>query len=59
MPIGIFLFAQKPEFQKSEENGEKRRKTRDFLGFFDWHLFCQDALSNQDGKTIIKSQADQ
>ena len=33
MPFGIFLFAQKPEFQKSEENGEKRRKPEKISGF--------------------------
>lgn len=33
MPIGIFLFALKSEFQKSEENGEKRRKPEKISGF--------------------------
>jgi len=33
MPIGIFLFARKPEFQKSEKNGEKRRKPEKISGF--------------------------
>ena len=33
MPIGIFLFALKYEFQKSEENGEKRRKPEKISGF--------------------------
>ena len=32
-PIGIFLFALKSEFQKSEENGEKRRKPEKISGF--------------------------
>lgn len=32
-PIGIFLFALKSEFQKSEENGEKRRKPKKISGF--------------------------
>jgi len=33
MPIGIFLFARKSDFQKSEENGEKRRKPEKISGF--------------------------
>ena len=33
MPIGIFLFSLKSEFQKSEENGEKRRKPEIFSCF--------------------------
>ena len=33
MPFGIFLFAQKFNFQKSEENGEKRRKPEKISGF--------------------------
>ena len=33
MPIGIFLFSLKSEFQKSEENGEKRRKPEKISGF--------------------------
>lgn len=33
MPIGIFLFALKSEFQKSEENGGKRRKPEKISGF--------------------------
>ena len=33
MPIGIFLFALKSEFQKSEENGVKRRKPEKISGF--------------------------
>jgi hypothetical protein len=33
MPIGIFLFARKSEFQKSEENSEKRRKPEKISGF--------------------------
>ena len=33
MPFGIFLFALKSEFQKSEENGEKRRKPEKISGF--------------------------
>ena len=32
-PIGIFLFSLKSEFQKSEENGEKRRKPEKISGF--------------------------
>ena len=32
-PIGIFLFSQKFEFQKSEENGEKQRKPEKISGF--------------------------
>ena len=34
MPIGIFLFSLKSEFQKSEENGEKRRKPEKISGFW-------------------------
>ena len=33
MPFGIFLFSLKSEFQKSEENGEKRRKPEKISGF--------------------------
>ena len=33
MPIGIFLFSLKSEFQKSEENGKKRRKPEKISGF--------------------------
>jgi len=33
MPIGIFLFSLKSEFQKSEENGGKRRKPEKISGF--------------------------
>jgi hypothetical protein len=33
MPFGIFLFARKTNFQKSEENGEKRRKPEKISGF--------------------------
>ena len=33
MPIGIFLFALKSEFQKSEKNGEKRKKPEKISGF--------------------------
>ena len=33
MPIGIFLFAQKFDFQKIEKNGEKRRKPEKISGF--------------------------
>jgi len=33
MPIGIFLFALKTDFQKSEENVEKRRKPETISGF--------------------------
>jgi hypothetical protein len=33
MPFGIFLFALKSEFQKSEETGEKRRKPEKISGF--------------------------
>ena len=33
MPIGIFLFALKSKFQKSEENGKKRRKPEKISGF--------------------------
>ena len=33
MPIGIFLFSLKSVFQKSEENGEKRRKPEKISGF--------------------------
>ena len=33
MPIGIFLFAQKIDFQKIEKNGEKRRKPEKISGF--------------------------
>ena len=43
MPIAIFLFARKSNFQKSEENGEKRRKPEKISGFFGWH-FCQHVL---------------
>jgi len=32
-PIGIFLFALKTDFQKSEENVEKRRKPETISGF--------------------------
>ena len=33
LPIGIFLFSLKTDFWKSEENGEKTRKTEETLGF--------------------------
>ena len=33
MPFGIFLFAQKFDFQKIEKNGEKRRKPEKISGF--------------------------
>ena len=33
LPIGIFLFSLKTDFWKSEENGEKTRKTEEILGF--------------------------
>ena len=33
MPIGIFLFVLKSDLQKSEEEGEKRRKPEIFSGF--------------------------
>jgi hypothetical protein len=33
MTFGIFLFAQKPEFQKSGKNREKRRKPEKISGF--------------------------
>jgi hypothetical protein len=33
MPFGIFLFAQKFDFQKIEKNGVKRRKPEIFSGF--------------------------
>jgi len=33
MPIGIFLFVYKSEFQKSNENGVKRRKPEKISGF--------------------------
>jgi len=33
LPFGIFLFALKSEFQKSAENGVKRRKPEIFSGF--------------------------
>jgi len=49
MPIGIFLFALKTDFQKSEENVEKRRKPETISGFSVWHLFCQDALEAPPG----------
>ena len=50
MPIGIFLFANKFEFQKSEENGEKRRKPEKISGFSVGIFFCQDALRHVDKK---------
>ena len=34
MPIGIFLFSQKFELQKSEKNSEKRRKPEKISGFW-------------------------
>jgi len=33
MPFGIFLFSQKFDFQKTEKNGEKRRKPEKNSGF--------------------------
>ena len=33
MPIGIFLFSLKSDFQKNEKNGEKRRKPEKISGF--------------------------
>ena len=47
MSFGALWLPLKSDFQK-RENGEKQ-KTRENLGFFGWHLFCQDALEAPPG----------
>jgi len=35
---------------QSAEKRRKTKKTRENLGLFGWHLFCQDALARVDKK---------
>ena len=55
MPIGIFLFALKSDFQKSGENVEKRRNPEKISGFSVGIFFCQDALRRVDKKDAIRN----
>jgi hypothetical protein len=54
MPFDIFLFTRESEFQKSEENGGKRRKPEKISGFL-FGIFCQDALRRVDKKDAVIS----
>ena len=48
MPFGIFLFSLKSEFQKSEENGEKRRKPEKISGFSTFEAILCASLIDAD-----------